>query len=140
MGASPLSAVWRPVRGRVVVKMPYDPSDRRGNRWWLHEQLGARIRLEYAGGKWTLARTHLRLVVTGLAERFGHVHVHLDYLENQRCDVRCQEALGNDCVCQCAGQFHGGADYQRSWIQVGETALIAANPATRRAHMLVRPD
>lgn len=64
----------------------------------------------------------------GLAERFGVVHVYLDYLENQRCDTRCQQALGDDCVCRCAGQYHGGASYQQAWTQVGETTLIASDP------------
>src|SRR5436309_274621 len=115
-----LPAVWRPVEGRIVVKMPYDPADPGGNRRWLHQYLGHRIKPQYAGGgRWSIARPHLRQVVSGLAERFGLVHVYLDYLEDHRCDVRCQEATGDDCVCQCAGQDHGGADYQRGWIQVG---------------------
>jgi hypothetical protein len=135
-----LPSVWRPVRGRIVVKMPYHAADPGSNRRWLHAHLGSRIQLTYAGGEWTVSRTHLRHVVSGLASRFGLVHVFLDYLEHQRCDIRCQEALGDDCVCQCAGENHGGADYQRDWIQVGETTLIAVDPPTRQKHTIVYAD
>jgi hypothetical protein len=128
------------VKGRIVIKMPYDPADPGGNRRWLHAHLGRRIKPQYAGGKWMIARPHLRHVVSGLAERFGFVHVYLDFLENRRCDTRCQEATGDDCVCQCAGENHGGADYQRAWMQVGETTLIDPDPPVRRRHTIVRRD
>lgn len=61
-----------------------------------------------------------------------------DYLEQQRCDTRCQQARGDDCVCQCAGQHHGGADYQRNWIQVGDTTLVDRDPDIRRVYKIVR--
>jgi hypothetical protein len=128
------------VRGRIVVKMPYDRAEPGANRRWLHAYLGRRIRPKYVGaGKWEIARQHLKHVVEGLAERFGLVNVHLDYLENQRCDVRCQEATGDDCVCQCAGENHGGSAYQRDWIQVGDTTLINRRPRTMRRHTVVYP-
>jgi hypothetical protein len=66
------------------------------------------------------------------------MHIFMDYLENQQCDTRCRDAHGDDCVCQCTGENHGGTDYQRDWIQVGQTTLIALNPRTRRRHVIVR--
>ncbi|MEV6967575.1 hypothetical protein AB0M47_20970 [Hamadaea sp. NPDC051192] len=119
--------------------MPYDPTDPRGNRRWLHKHLGSRIRPEYADGQWTVARAHLRHVVGGLADRFGVVHVYLDHLEQQKCDTRCVTAERDDCVCQCGGENHRGADYQRAWIQVGDTTLVEADPATVRVHKVVYP-
>lgn len=134
-----LPEVRRPVRGRLRVKMPYDADDTSANPRWLKQYLGTRIQVQHVGsGYWEIARDHLRYVVVGLAERFGHVHVYLDYLENRRCDTRCVEALGDDCVCQCGGENHGGTDYQRSWILVGDTTLVGSDPPQRTRHMLVR--
>lgn len=117
--------------------MPYDPAHPGANRAWLRDHLGSRIQAEYASGRWTVARPHLRTVVTGLAERFGAVDVYLDYLEQQKCDTRCVDARGDDCVCQCGGENHGGSDYQRDWIHVGETTLISRNPPTSQVHKRV---
>lgn len=133
-----LPEVRRPVTGRIRVKMPYDPANTSANPRWLKGHLGARIQVQHVGGgSWAINRDHLRRVVVGLAERFGHVHVHLDYLEHRKCDTRCVKALGDDCVCQCGGENHGGADYQRDWQLVGETTLVGTDPPVRTRHVIV---
>jgi hypothetical protein len=103
--------------------MPY----RLGNRAWLHEELGDRVRPEWNrhDKRWELARQHMRVLVEALAQRFGSVEVSIDFRNGSRCDVRCRDAEGDDCDCQCMGENHGGAAYWRAWKEVGETTLVA---------------
>lgn len=118
--------------------MPFSPADTSANPRWLKRHLGSSITVKHVGGGvWEIARDHLRHVIVGLAERFGHVNVHLEYLENQRCDTRCVNAHGDDCVCQCGGENHGGMDYARDWMQVGDTTLVGTSPPQRTRHMVV---
>jgi hypothetical protein len=127
--------VHRPVEGRIETKMPYNGS----NRGWLHEHLGQRIQPELRGrGVWAIARPHLQHLVDGLADRFGHVDVVLDFRVAERCDTRCQRAKGDECTCSCLGENHRGAAHWRHWIQVGETTLIASGEIYRRHLRVVR--
>lgn len=114
--------------------MPYDGG---GNRHWLHEHLGSRIQPQLLGqGVWAIARPHLRHLVNGLADRFGRVDVFLEFRESERCDTRCQNAVGDDCTCSCLGVNHGGAAYWMGWVQVGETTLVASTGVLTR-HLVV---
>ena len=46
------------------------------------------------------------------------------HCDAEKCDTRCQEAQGDDCMCSCGGRFHGGtASYTRRWILIGTTSL-----------------
>lgn len=117
--------------------MPYSGGT---NRAWLQAELGRRIDLQHAGhGNWESARRHLRMLVEACAARFGEIEVVLDFRTRDRCDTRCQEATGDDCVCSCLGENHGGAAYWKRWIPVGETTLIA-NGQIRRRRLLARAD
>lgn len=138
MDGYPLPWAHRPVEGRVLTKMPYDGGS---NRWWLHDHLGDRIQPEHRGkGVWAIARPHLRYLVEGLAERFGHVDVLLDFRQSERCDTRCQRARGDECTCSCLGENHRGAAYWRNWIEVGETTLVASGGTVRRHLRLTTTD
>ncbi|WP_236652527.1 hypothetical protein [Streptacidiphilus neutrinimicus] len=122
-GPMSLPTVHRPVgTARLRIRMPYAPDTR---AWW-HDQLGDLIRPAWNREMkcWEIARSHMREVVEALAERFGAVEVALDFRNSSRCDVRCRDAEGDDCDCQCLGENHGGAAYWRAWIQVGETTLV----------------
>ncbi|MFD9475010.1 hypothetical protein [Streptomyces goshikiensis] len=72
-----------------------------------------------------------------MALKFGEIDLHLEFSMRQRCDKRCQDAEGDDCVCSCMGENHGGAAYWRNWIQVGETTLVS-DPEVRERHYKVR--
>jgi hypothetical protein len=110
--------------------MPYSGGT---NRAWLQAELGRRIDLRYVGeGQWEITRPHLRTLVEACAARFGELEVVLDFRTRDRCDTRCQEAVGDDCVCSCLGENHGGAAYWKRWIPVGETALISDGQIVRR--------
>ena len=110
--------------------MPY----RDGNRQWLHDVLGERTRPTWNKDlkQWEIARPHFRRLVEALADRFGAVDVYLEYSTTERCDVRCEEARGDDCTCSCLGMNHKGAAYQRNWRQVGATTLISSDRQQRR--------
>jgi hypothetical protein len=123
---------------RLHVWMPYQGSS---NRQWILQELGTRTRPIWNGsktpGRWEIARPHLHLVVTSLVQRFGQVDVYLEFSNRTRCDVRCQQAEGDDCECSCLGENHGGAAYWRNWTLVGQTTLLSERECQVR-HYLVQ--
>jgi hypothetical protein len=125
-----IATVYRPVgTGRIRVRMPYAV----GNRAFIHRTLGSLVRPDWNGAEkcWEISRQHMRATVEALADRFGVVEVAIDFRTNSRCDIRCRDAEGDDCDCQCMGENHGGAAYWRNWTQVGETTLVEANISQR---------
>lgn len=129
------ATVYRPVgTGRIRVRMPYQV----GNRAFIHRTLGSMVRPDWnrLENQWEIARQHMRDVVEALAERFGVVEVTIDFRSTSRCDIRCRDAEGDDCDCQCLGENHGGAAYWRSWQHVGETTLVDVG-ITRRTFRVV---
>lgn len=136
MNGYPLPWVHRPVTERLRTKMPFREG---GNRGWLHEHLGERIRPKHVGqGVWTIARPHLQHLIEGLVGRFGRVDVLLDFRQSERCDTRCRDAQGDDCTCSCLGTNHSGAAYWQDWIEVGDTTLVAQGGIIRRHRRLIR--
>ena len=119
------------------MQMPYRPD----NRTWIHENLDVHVRPDWnkQARRWEIARPHFRSVVEALAERFGAVDVTIDSRSATKCDSRCRGAEGDDCECQCLGQNHGGAQYQRAWQEVGETTLIASDGVMRRRFRVFGP-
>ncbi|MFE1321578.1 hypothetical protein [Kitasatospora phosalacinea] len=115
--------------------MPYAED----NRAFIHRTLGDLVRPErnQAEKCWEIARTHMRAMVEGLAERYGSVEVTIDFRTTSKCDTRCRDAGHDDCDCQCLGENHGGAAYWRGWIEVGETTLVEVGIA-RRTFLVVR--
>jgi hypothetical protein len=116
--------------------MPYEPD----NRLWLKEALGERIRPTWnrEEQRWEIARQHLRTVVERLAERWGEVDVILEFREAERCDTRCRDAQGDDCVCSCLGDNHGGAAYWKNWIEMGDTTLVSSGVLQRTRRVIRR--
>ena len=118
--------LFRPLEGRIRLEMPYAP----GNRAWLKEQLGERIRPDWVrhggGGHWEVARNHLRALLEALVDRWGAVDVVLDFNVTEKCDRRCQTARGDDCTCSCLGVNHRGLGGGKEWFRVGDTTLISS--------------
>jgi hypothetical protein len=63
-------------------------------------------------------------LLEALVERYGKVEVWLEFSLTQKCDKRCRDAHGDECVCSCLGMNHGGI-WGRRWFEVGETTLIS---------------
>ncbi|WP_156960975.1 hypothetical protein [Kocuria marina] len=74
-------------------------------------------------GYWTISRDHLIPVAEAVAIRDGKVLIEMHYSQTEKCDLRCQNATGDDCTCSCEGKNHGQAEHA-SWKQVGETTLV----------------
>lgn len=73
----------------------------------------------------TVARPHFRRVVEAAALRWGEASVTADVTDTHACGRLCWEAVSDDCSCSCFGSNHGGLDWTRGWIQVGEDWLVA---------------
>ena len=68
---------------------------------------------------------HFLPLIEALKTRFGQVRVITVHCDTEKCDTRCREAEGAECVCSCGGQYHGGDNtYTRGWRLVGTTALF----------------
>ncbi|MGP3637512.1 protein kinase domain-containing protein [Streptomyces sp. 24-1644] len=72
--------------------------------------------------------------------KFGEIDLYLEFSLQQRCDQRCQDAIGDDCVCSCLGENHGGAAYLRNWTQVAETNLVGDPEVCVRHYRVRRSD
>lgn len=124
--------VYRPINDKLQLAMDYG-----SNRAWLRQTLGSGVPIQWDGNqkRWLVARKHLFAMVEASARKFGTVDVYLDYKSTMKCDKRCEQAKGVDCVCSCLGQNHRGGSLMLGWIQVGETTLIATE--TKRRHMRI---
>lgn len=118
--------LYRPTNGRLQLSLPFQLD----NRGWLRELLGSGIHLDWvkapSGGHWSIARDHLMPLLQGLVAHYGRVYVRLEFKASMRCDSRCRDAKGDDCVCSCLGSNHGGAA-GRTWFEVGDTTLISSD-------------
>lgn len=126
--------VWRPVAGRLLLKIPYSKT----NRVWLKETLGDRIRPEWNKGerRWEIARNHFGPVVEALAKRLGRIDVYIDFSCTERCDTRCKNARGRECNCQCLGRHHGRDGITHGWKVVGDTMEVRSTGIQQR-HLVV---
>lgn len=126
--------VWRPVEGRVQIRMPYA----KNNRAWLKETLGERIRPEWDKPSqcWLVARNHFGAVVEAMAERLGRIDVYIDFRGLERCDTRCKNAKSRECDCQCIGRYHGANGITHGWKLVGDTTEVKSTGIKQR-HIVV---
>ncbi|MEU3537209.1 hypothetical protein AB0E70_37430 [Streptomyces murinus] len=120
--------------------MPYKV----GNRAWLHDALGDRIRPDWNNtvvpNRWEIAKPHLQLLTESLARRFGEADVYLEFSTTERCDRNCQQAERDDCTCSCRGEHHGGGTFWTFWQLVGEDTLVGPVGRVERHYVLRRGD
>jgi hypothetical protein len=114
VSAPPEVFVVREVAGRLKVRMPYV----RGTRAWWGER---GFRPGWDGTYWRIARPRMAEAVDLLLSRWPEVGIEIHGHSANLCDTRCQEALGLECVCSCAGRHHGGGLFG---TPVGETAVL----------------
>lgn len=121
--------IRRPIEGRVEVWLPFA----RDNRDLLRTA-GLGVRPEYSRdrGLWTVSRTSLAAVVQMLLAEFGSAQVTTEGSTAQQCDLRCREAIGDDCVCRCAGSRHGRGNLEPDERVVGETTIVGSVVRWRR--------
>jgi hypothetical protein len=125
-----------PTQGRIALRTPWSVD----NRLWIRDLCGSQTRPEwvrtdempYFGerGYWRIARSHQEVVITGCVQRFGTVTVARQTSPLQKCDVRCVDATGSDCVCSCGGMNHRGGE--GSYAHVGATTLLRRNSSIWR--------
>jgi hypothetical protein len=130
----PQYGVWRPVEGRLVIKMPYAKT----NREWLKSVLGSRIRPDWnkEEKRWEIARNHFGPVVEALANRLGRIDVWMDFRTVERCDTRCKRARSRECTCSCLGRHHGrGVTF--GWKIASDGHLMLQSSQTKRRHIVV---
>ncbi|HAM23833.1 MAG TPA: hypothetical protein DCQ04_16520 [Actinobacteria bacterium] len=105
-----LPSVYRPVKGRLLVRLPYLPDG--GNYALLHEFCGQRTTVSFNNTKqaFEVAAPHLQEIVTGCLDHFGEIDLTTEHYAQQTCVEKCWMANPNtalSCVCGCAGLNHG---------------------------------
>lgn len=81
---------------------------------------------------WTVSRAALSSVIEQLLTVYPVVEVITDGSTANRCDTRCREATGSECVCQCAGSMHGSKWIAPNERIVGETTVVGGVSRWRR--------
>lgn len=125
--------IVRPIHGRLELYGLRAPrAGEPSNRMMFQDATGRAIRPTWIPaelgrpgwtGHWTIAREHLTVVAEVIALRDGAIDIEMHYSEAERCDWRCQNAKGSDCVCSCEGEHHGTGEHA-AWKQVGDTTLV----------------
>lgn len=143
-----VTRIIRPVQGRIEIRgLPKNRDSAVSNRQWFKDSLQKHIRPvwvlhasdEADYGHWEIARSHLQQMVEAIVRREGEVLLELHYRTNEKCDTRCQNARGFECVCSCLGRAHGGGE-GRHWIPVGDTTLICHGEETVEKVLLTYED
>lgn len=117
-----------PNQGRFYLHAPWLGES---SRSWIKEACGSGTRPEWVRGKpvtmlptdshWEIARSHLNRVIEGALKRYETVIVYRMVASQVRCDLRCVEARGHDCVCSCGGRNHRGTT--EGFTLVSDTTL-----------------
>ena len=120
-----------PTQGRFYLHAPWLGES---SRCWIKEACGQGTRPEWVKGKpvsflptwnhWEVSRVHLNQVIEGALKRYQTVTVYRMVASQVRCDVRCVEAKGHDCVCSCGGRNHKGTT--AGFHVVGDTTLAGS--------------
>jgi len=122
MSRADIPEVRRPAEGRMQIATPWRPG---GSRVVIKAACGARNRPEWDGRRkcWLVPRRYLLPVIEALQAMYGQVRVVTCHRDADRCDIRCLQARGTECVCSCGGRNHGGLNsYTAGWRPVGTVA------------------
>lgn len=121
-----------PPSGQVQLRTQW----RKDNREWVKSLSARKIRLAwvkrpmtYLGdhGYWSVSRDHLAELILGCVSRYETVDVWRKASRNVRCDVRCVNARGPECVCSCGGANHRGST--SGYRIVSDSTLVSSDPS-----------
>ena len=112
--------VWLPWERRKTNRALLNSAGRGTNPEWDAE-----------GHRWTVSRAAFGRVLAALLHEFPAVKVVTDGRTRNRCDIRCREAIGDECICQCAGRYHGSRLIAAGERIVGETTIVGQGELSR---------
>ena len=125
-----LKAVWRQTRAPVIYRRgsPHDlmvklpgGEDERG---WLRQPGKHRPRWNRQYAAFEVPQAWHDPLIYRCADRFGEVYVIQPFNAFQKCALKCREAQGEECECQCGGEFHGSEHATSGWKDIGDTFSI----------------
>lgn len=140
--------VYRPLSGPLVVTIPAEPKPRRRpyipvyatyqrylvmgwdafSQWNMLVDLGVPRPTQNGNGTWSVSRKYQADLPKTIAEQFGSCELIKEFNNRQKCDKRCRDAVGMECVCSCLGKYHGQGDFEFDngpGLEVGEDTLIS---------------
>lgn len=120
-----ISRLTKPVKGPLELSIPYAMD----NRKFLRSILGGNAKIGWDRNRrlWIIPRAKFRELYELVPKRTGVLEIELFAIhsEKKRCDTRCVNAVGFECVCECAGANHGGMLNMDDWRLVGATTLVS---------------
>lgn len=137
-----MARIVRPVRGRAQVWLPYRSGN--GNYELLREICGGLTRPEYdrASKCFLVAHAHVPDLMEELPRALGQpVQVVLHGSAQTRCVEACWNASPDtawDCVCSCAGRFHGTGTAPTKDLGNGRAVTTDYTTHTFTLHPLAR--
>jgi hypothetical protein len=118
--------IYRPLIGKLRVFIPVAYGEGKTVRPWLKEVCGDGVHLTFdsTDKRWLVGRDHLVALRDALVTKQGSCTVVSDNrISNvSKCDSKCVNADGDECVCSCGGVNHRGT--YGDYVPVGETTLV----------------
>ncbi|MGW6332210.1 hypothetical protein [Nocardia rhamnosiphila] len=129
-------------RVELYAYLPDDPEQARA---WLKKVLGRRVPLRqvqrHGVAAWKLSPNHLLRLTAAMAYAYGPTKMRLEVRHTSICDQKCKDAKVTpvwECVCKCAGEFHGGKGPRNGWYPVGRSTIVRHD--TTRIDQLIVTD
>jgi hypothetical protein len=140
-----LRRIWRqdgvPViytRGKgfpLLVRVPFDLTIKH----WLR---GGRHRIPVWVSQykcWGTPKAWFDSLLSQLLRRYGKLYVIQPHRDQERCARACWEAQGDECECQCMGEYHGKDRPGGRWYEVSDTFAISWGEPKLAYRLLVLP-
>jgi hypothetical protein len=129
-------------RVELYAYLPDTPEQARA---WLKKALGRRVPLRqvqrHGVAAWKLSPNHLLRLTAAMAYAYGPTKMRLEVRHTSICDQKCKDAKVTpvwECVCKCAGEFHGGKGPRNGWYPVGRSTIVRHD--TTRIDQLIVTD
>ncbi|MFE6304089.1 hypothetical protein [Nocardiopsis sp. NPDC057823] len=122
--------LYRPTKGDCELRLPYNPNNRRNLKLVIGER--SDLTFDKVRKTWVFKRTHFQKVRSMLNIEYPAATIIVDVALRGKCDVRCVQARGDECSCECGGDNHGGLKGGDTWKLVGETTLVTNEVKVRR--------
>ncbi|WP_331758735.1 hypothetical protein OG225_41165 (plasmid) [Nocardia sp. NBC_01377] len=121
----------------------YLPEDQEQAKNWLRQVLGTRVRLRpvrrHGLAAWQLSPRHLLTLTGELAYAYGTAEMRVEFVPTSLCTSQCEDAKIPvwECVCRCAGEFHGGRGSRVSWYPTQPRTRLSRNERTQTDQLIV---
>ncbi|WP_216917702.1 hypothetical protein, partial [Nocardia noduli] len=119
------------------------PEDQDVAERWLRQVLGTRVRLSPVQRDgvtaWELSARHMLTLTGELAYAYDAAEMRVEFVPTSACTDRCKNAKIPvwECVCRCAGEYHGGRGSRVSWYPTQPPTPFSHNERTQTDQLII---